>query len=634
MLADQAYTVIGVVPGGRGSIVPSGLAAGRRHDLWLPLRLQAADAPRGLHFLDVVARLDPALDLAAAEDRIASFARRLQDEEVTDHGIRLVALDRLVVGESRPLLFALAGAVAMLLLIACTNVANLLLARSAARRREIAVRAALGAARSRLVRQLLVESLLLALLGGAVGVLVAWGAVTALRLLAPGSVPRLAEAAIDARVLGFALAVSIVTGLVFGLLPALRSTGADLALVMKEGARGTVSGPARQRLRGVLIVAEVALSFALLIGAGLLVRSLDRLLRVDKGFDAEHVMSAFISLPASRYPELHQQTAFFDDLREGVAALPEVRAAAYVNNLPLDGGVNGTVVIEGREFPPDAQPLTEKRIVSPGYFDVLRTPLVAGRAFDDRDRAGSPPVVIVNQAFASRFFAGESALGKRVDFAWETEGMQEIVGVVEDVRERALHLPAQPTMYVPHAQRPEEDGFLIVRASGDPHQLVPAMRAAVATLDATLPLSEVRTLEDVLAEGLAERRLATSLFGVFSLVSLALAAIGLYAVISYTVLQRRQEIGIRMALGARGQQVIRTVLGQGLGLIGAGVVLGALAALSLGRFLSALLFGVDAADPVTFAAVALLLVAIALLASIVPAVRAARLDPASVLRSE
>jgi predicted permease len=522
----------------------------------------------------------------------------------------------------------------MLLLIACTNVANLLLARSAARQREIAVRAALGAPRSRLVRQLLVESVLLALLGGAVGVLVAGGAVTALRLLAPGSVPRLAEAAIDGRVLGFALSVSIVTGLVFGLLPALRSTGADLALVMKEGARGTISGPARQRLRGALIVAEVALSFALLIGAGLLVRSLDRLLRVDKGFDAEHVISAFVSLPASRYPELHQQTALFDDLREVVAALPEVRAAAYVNNLPLDGGVNGTVLIEGREFPPDAEPLTEKRIVSPGYFDVLRTRVLAGRAFDDRDRPGSPAVVIVNQAFASRFFAGESALGKRVGFGWETAGMQEIVGVVEDVRERALHLPAQPAMYVPLAQRPEGDGFLVVRASGDPQQLVPAMRAALATLDATLPFSEVRTLEDVLAEGLAERRLATSLFGVFSLVSLALAAIGLYAVISYTVLQRRQEIGIRMALGARAQQVIRTVLGQGLGLIGAGVALGALAALSLGRFLSALLFGIDATDPVTFAGVALLLIAIALAASIVPALRAARLDPASVLRSE
>jgi putative ABC transport system permease protein len=358
------------------------------------------------------------------------------------------------------------------------------------------------------------------------------------------------------------------------------------------------------------------------------------LLRVDKGFDAERVMSAYVSLPASRYPELHQQTAFFDDLRQGVAALPEVRAAAYVNNLPLDGGVNGTVVIEGREFPPDAEPLSEKRIVSPGYFDVLRTPVLAGRSFDQRDRAGSPPVVIVNRAFAARFFPGDSALGKRVDFAWETEGMQEIVGVVEDVRERELHLPAAPTMYIPHAQRPEEDGFLVVRASGDPHLLVPAMRAALATLDGTLPLSEVRTLEAVLAEGLAERRLATSLFGVFSLVSLALAAIGLYAVISYTVLQRRQEIGIRMALGARGRQVIRTVLGQGLGLIAAGVALGALAALSLGRFLSALLFGVDAADPVTFGGVALLLIAIALLASIVPALRAARLDPASVLRSE
>jgi predicted permease len=341
-----------------------------------------------------------------------------------------------------------------------------------------------------------------------------------------------------------------------------------------------------------------------------------------------------LSLPASRYPELHRQTAFFHDLRERVAVLPGVRAAAFVNNLPLEGGVNGTVIIEGREFPPDAEPLTEKRIVSPGYFDVLRTPVLAGRAFDDHDDAESAPVVIVNRAFADRFFPGESALGKRVDFAWETQSMQEIVGVVEDVRERALHLPAEPAMYIPHAQRPEEDGYLIVRTSGDPQLLVPALRAAVAEIDATLPISDVRTLEEVMAQGLSERRLATSLFGVFSLVSLGLAAIGLYAVISYTVLQRRQEIGIRMALGARAQQVIRSVVGQGLGLIGAGVAAGVLAALVLGRLLSALLFGIDATDPITFAGTALLLVAIALLASIVPALRAARLDPASVLRSE
>jgi putative ABC transport system permease protein len=421
--------------------------------------------------------------------------------------------------------------------------------------------------------------------------------------------------------------------------PALRASRPDLAEVMKAGAHGGIGGlgglggPVRDRLRGALIVAEVALSFALLIGAGLLIRSLDRLLAVDKGFDTERVISAFVLLPTT-YAEKHQQIAFFDELRERVEKLPGVQAVAYVSNPPLVGGSWGGFGIEGRTYPLNAEPSAQKRIASPGYFEVLRTPVLAGRAFEERDAAGTPAVVVVNQALARRYFPGESPIGKRIDFRWETTGMQEIVGVVGDVRELGLHQPAEPTIYIPLEQRPDPWAYLVVRTAGDPNNIVPLLRQTVASLDRNLPLAEVRTLDDLVTAGVADRRLAMSLFAAFSTLSLVLAALGLYAVISYTVVQRRQEIGIRMALGALAKHVVRSVLAQGLALIVAGAALGALAALWLGRFLSGLVFGVGTADPATFAGVALLLVMTALLASVVPALRAAHLDPASVLRSE
>jgi putative ABC transport system permease protein len=621
-LGEEPYTVIGIIPPGRRSTVPTALAAAQELDAWTSLRLNEKNAPRDMQFLDMLGRLRPGLALARAEERTAAFARGLKEAVGTDQDVELVSLERFVIGNARPLL------------IACTNVANLLLARAAVQRREIAIRAALGAARGRLVRQLLAESLLLALLGGAAGVLVAWAGVAGLRALGPGSVPRLAETTVDARILGFALVLSLCTGLLFGLLPALRASRADLGEVMKEGARGTAGGPARERLRGTLIVAEVALSFALLIGAGLLLRSLERLLAVDKGFDAEHVLSSYLLLPFSRYPEGHQQAAFFREVRERAQALPGVQTAALVSDIPLTGGTNGGVGIEGREYPPGKDPFAEKRIASPRYFDVLRIPILTGRVFNERDIAGAPAVVVVNQAFARSYFPGESPLGKRVDFRWGTSGMQEIVGVVGDVREQALHQPARPAIYIPFAQNPMEWAYLLVRTTGDPHGIVPSLRRMVAALDRNLPVADVRTLEDVVAARLADRRLAMSLFGVFSVLSLVLAALGLYAVISYMVVQRRQEIGIRMALGARTEQVVRSVLSQGLALIAAGVIVGALAALWLGQFLSGLVFGVGTTDPATFAGVALLLVMTSLVASLVPALRATQLDPASVLRSE
>jgi predicted permease len=630
-LEGNPFTVIGVFADSRRSIVPDRLAAGRQVDLWCPLRLDAEVAPRGLHFLSVVGRLRRGLSLAAAQGRSAALAHRLQQDKVTDHGIRVDRLERVVIGDRRPLFYALAGAVGLVLLIACANIANLLLARSAARSSEIAIRVALGAPRLRIVRQLLVESVLLALLGGAAGVAVAGAGVAALRVLGPGSLPRLDEVTVDGTMLGFALALSFATGLLFGLLPALRASRTDLSALIKIGARGAAGGPAHDRLRGALIVTEVALSFALLIGAGLLVRSLHRLLAVDKGFDPDRVVSASLVLPFSRYPDGPRQGELFRDVGERVAAVPGVQVSGFVNNLPLEGGVNGGVGIDGRTFPPDAQPSAEKRIASPGYFEVLRIPLVAGRFFDRRDVAGAPPVVVVNQTFARRYFPGQSAVGRRIDFAWDTTGLQEIVGVVGDVREQALHQPASPEIYIPLAQHPMNSMYLLVRAPGSPMSLVPRVRGVVYAVDRNLPLAEVRPLDEVVAGGLASRRLTLALFAAFSALALVLAAVGVYAVVSYSAQQRRREFGIRMALGAGAPEVARTVFGQGLVLITAGTVLGALAALALGRFLAGLVFGVGTSDPSTFAGVALLLVATAFLASLVPALRAAQTDPARVL---
>ena len=634
-LEGDPYTVIGIIPATeQRAMMPNQLATAERVDLWIPLRLNAEVAPRGLHFMDVVGRLRPGLTFDQVAERLEVFARQLRDSKVTEHGIRISPLAQGVVGDSKPLLVALAGAAGMVLLIACTNVANLLLARSSGRRREVAILAALGAGRARIMRQLLVESLLLALLGGAAGALVAHAGVLGLRAVGPTSVPRLAEAAVDARMLVFALGLSFLTGILFGLMPALRTSRPDLAEVIKVGGRGAVGGPARDRFRVALVVTEVALSFALLIGAGLLAQSLGRLLAVDKGFDSERVISAYLNLPGSRYPEAHQQVAFFRELRERLAALPGVRSAALVNTPPLSGGPSGGFAIEGRVFPPEASPFAWKRIVSPGYFATLGIPIVTGRAIDERDVAGAPPVLIVNQAFARRYFPGANPLGKRVDFSWDTTGFQEIVGVAKDAREQALRQPAEPTMYIPHAQRTESGMYFLVRTAGAAEGMIPEVRKAVAALDRDRAISEVRTLEDVLDRTLAQRRLALSLFGAFSTLALFLAAVGLYAVISYSVQQRRREIGVRLALGARAGQVAGTVVGRGVGLIAAGTVLGALAALGLGRFLAALVFGVGTTDPATYASVAGLLIGTALVASLVPALRAARVDPATVLRTE
>ena len=633
-LGGQPHTIIGVIPHGTAALMPTDLASGTRSDFWAPLRLTAENAPRGLHFITVVGRLRPGLALASARERLDVMAARLRADGTTTHGVRIAPLADLVVGTSGQLMLILAGAVTMLLLIACANVANLLLARGAGRTQEMALRGALGATRGRLVALLLVENTVLALCGGLAGIALAYGGVAWLRAIRPSNLPRLGEATIDGGVLLFAVGLSVLTGLIFGLVPAIRTSRSGPGEALKSGGHRTGESMSSDRLRRALIVAEVALSFVLLIGAGLLVRSLEGLMRVDKGYDARGVLSMQLVLPQAKYSESARQLAFYRQVKERVAALPGIDEIGFALNLPLEGGVNGGFGIEGRTFPPGEGPTAFKAIVGAGFFEVLHASVVGGRTFDDRDRAGAPPVIVVNEAFARRFFAGASPLGKRIDFSWDTQGMQEIIGVIRDMREGALDSPAEPTMYVPLEQRPSDAMFMLVRTSVDPAAVIDGVRRVMLELDRDLPVARIRPLADLVTASVAGRRVPMSMLGVFSIVALLLAAVGLYATISYSVAQRQREIGIRVALGAEAGQVVRGVLGSAFVLIGIGVGVGSLLALWLSRFLAGLLYGVEARDPITFVGVALVIAVVALVASYLPALWASRVDPMVVLRGE
>ena len=627
----QSFIVIGVLPPGVRGVLPSVDQPEQSRDVWMPLRLAAP--PRGLHFMTVIGRLRPGLTLAQARIEVEEIAERLRQNQSTDHGVRLVPLAQFVVGNTRSTLLILLAAVGLVLLIACANVANLMLARAASRRKEIAVRLALGASRARLVRQMLTESVLLALVSGALGVVLAlWGA-DSLAVLASSWLPRAEQIKLDSTVLLFTLAVSLLTAILFGLAPALRASSAQLSEVLKKG--GQRAGHGRDRLRGLLVVSEVALSLVLLIGAGLLIRSFVTLLNVDKGFDPRQLLALDISLPQSRYAEPPKQALFFQQLLERVAGLPDVDRVAAISDLPLgDGGTNGDTRIEGKTFPPDSQPIAEKLIVSADYFRVMRIPLRAGRYFAETDAPGNPQVALINESFARTYFPGEDPIGKRIDFGWETTGWQEIVGVVGDVKHYELEEAALPATYVPQLQRPSLSMTVVLRTTADPRSLSAAVRSQVFLLDKDQPISRVRVMEEVVSASVASRRLSMVLVAGFAVVALALAAVGLYGVMSYVVTQRTQEIGVRMALGARAGDVLGLVLRQGMSLVLLGVGLGLAAALALTRLMASLLYGISATDFPTFAVIALLLTTVALLACYLPARRATRVDPMVALRYE
>jgi putative ABC transport system permease protein len=647
-LDSRNYCVIGVLPPGFRS--PDRLTSPDNSYLLRPLTFQADQwTDRGQHFLNVVARLRPDATLEQAQTVLSGVARQVEHEfpeRDRGWGVRVVPLQADVVGSVRRTLLVLLGAVAFVLVIACANAANLLLARAGVQAREMAVRAALGAGRSRLVRQLLAQSLLVGLAAGALGVLLAfWGAGVLLEW-APKSIPRLEESSVDLPVLGFALLVSLVTGVVFGLAPALQASRPDLNEALKETGRSSTGSSSTSRFRSALVVMEVAVAMVLVIGAGLLVRTFRAIQSVDPGYRPENVLIMDIAPPSTKYQEPFERVAFFQQVLERAGAVPGVRVAAVVSHFPLGGTGGGSFAIEGRT-PRDPRDWdAEFRSISLDYFRALSIPLLEGRWFTAQDGSGSVPVAVINQTMARRFWPNGSSLGKRIRrgphgmmpppgmMPWIT-----VVGIVGDVRHdgptRATYaeayLPYQQPFAAPRFPFPRE---LVVRTDIDPTSLVPALQREVWAVDKDQPVSRVRTLKGLHGNSMSQQRFNMLLVSLFGAMGLLLAAVGIYGVLSYLVARRIHEIGIRMALGAQRGRILRMVVAQGMGLAVLGVALGVAAALGLTRVLSTLLFGVRPTDPITFTAVAVLLLGVALAACYIPAWRATRIDPMAALRHE
>jgi putative ABC transport system permease protein len=635
-LNGLSYTVVGVMP-------PGFQFPGREEELWVPLALTPQQAARrGSHYLRVVARLKPGVTVEQAQAEMNTIAARLQQQYPdanAEVGAAVVSLHEQVVGDIKPALLVLLGAVGLVLLIACANVANLLLARAASRQKETALRIALGASRWRLVRQFLTESVLLAALGGVVGLLLSVWGVSVLKSFIPENVSQVKAVAVDARVLAFTVLVSLLTGLLFGLAPATQASNFDLNETLKEGGRDSSSGGRGKRLRGLLVVAEVAVSLVLLIGAGLLINSFLRLRSVDPGFRTDHLLTMRVVLPQQKYPDQARRSAFYDELIRRVEAVPGVKSAAVTNWIPLvNQGDSVGVSVEGRPDPGPNRPIVATRVVSPHYFQAMGIKLLSGRDFDERtDRADTPAVVVIDETMAKRLWPGEDPLGRRVTPGSpdSPDDWCQVVGVVKDVRQFELTAEPKPQMYMLYAQA---DFFaprhLVVNTSVEPMSLAATVRKTVWDVDRDQPVSNVSTMEEVLSGSIARQRFSTLLLGVFAGVALVLAAVGLYGVMSYSVAQRTREIGLRMALGAQRGDVLRMVVGQGLKLVLVGVAIGLAAAFALTRVMSSLLFGVSATDPATLAAISLLLISVAALASYIPARRATRVDPLIALRYE
>jgi putative ABC transport system permease protein len=640
-LNGEAYTVVGIMPQG----FQYGRELGQMVDLYSPLAFtpeQLSAAGAGMEYLTALARLKPNVSIQQAQAEMDTIADQVRQQyDMGDPGIWglfLTSYNEMVVGELRPALLILLGAVGFVLLIACANVANLLLARAAARQKEIAIRAALGASRVRVIRQLLTESLLLALAGGSLGLLLAVWGVDLLMKINGNKLPRAHEIGLDFNVFLFTLGVSLLTGMIFGLAPAFQTSKTDLHETLKEGGRSG-TGHTHRGLRNLLVVSEMALTVVLLVGAGLLVRSFLRLEQVSPGFQPQNILAMQLSLPANKYKEAKQRDIFYQQMLAEVQSLPGVRTAGGVAVLPMSqGGNSRTFTIEGREAPQGQQsPHGDSWAATSDYFKTMTIPLVKGRYFTENDAATAPSVVIIDEELARKFFPGEEAVGRRITFDDVSPGnprWREIVGVVGHVKNRGLDGETRPQFYFPYHQAPTSYMYVVVQTNGDPAAMSGAVRGAIQKVDRDLPVFKVTTMERMVAESLTQRRFSMLLLGIFASVALVLAVVGLYGVMSYTVTQRTREIGIRMALGARQSDVLRMVVGQGMLLAVIGVGLGLGAAFLLTRAMKSLLFNVSATDPLTFMLIAGLLVTVAFLASYLPARRAMRVDPMTALRYE
>jgi predicted permease len=629
-LTGVSYQVVGVFPSTASAIPPSRyfMARGKPADFWEPLRQDASASPRA-HYLQVVARLRSGMTLAQATGRIDAIADMTTKDRATTDGLHVRPLATVLVGDLTAPLALLLAAVALLLLIACGNVANLLLARSASRGREFAVRTALGADRGRLVSLVMVESVTRAAVGGLFGIALAHAIVAVAQTMLMGTIPRVAAAAIDGRVLAVACGLSLVSGFLSGVTPALRVSRRDLIAGL-SGARGSVDHVSRDAVRRTLTIGEIALSFVLLVAAALLAESYLRLVNVPTGFNPDDLITARVWLPTTRYAAAVRQNAFFDGLTERLAGDFGPQAVTLASDLPIEGGTSGGVGLANARFPNGAA-YVALRVVSSNYFEVLNARLVRGRFFQTSDVPGTQPVVVVNETFARMWLEGDP-LGQNVRFQWGVEGTQTVVGVVADVREGGLD--AQPTaaIYISRAQRPHADMRIIVRTSHATGEAIQRIRASVADLDPALPVIDVKSASDIVAASARPRQLSGSVIGAFAVSAIGLAAIGLYGLISYSVEQRRREFGVRAAVGARPYDLINLVLGQSLGVAAVGIVCGAAAALAVSNLLSAQLFGVGARDPRVYVAVALLVLVVTLLASALPTLRAARSSPLDALR--
>jgi predicted permease len=626
-------------------IMPQGFAFPNRNvELWLPLGLNPQR--RAPYALTGIARLKPGVQVSQAQSETTDIfwnaARQnpgtagadAPPPEGADMKTIVRPLKEVIIGQTRMPLLVLLGAVGLVLLIACANVANLMLARAASRTRELALRFALGATPARLVRQLLTESLLLALIGGAAGAGLAWLGVRLLQQLpALQQVPRLAEVSVNLTVLAFTVALAVLTGLLFGLAPALRAYQLGLQAGMREGMHGSATRSS-SRLNNLLVAAQFTLCLVLLIGAGLLLKSFQRMLSVSPGFQPEQVLSMRLALPRTKYAQAEQSIQFFDSLLERVRALPGVRSAGTVDLLPFNGRTADGFVVEGHEPEPGGvAPNAQNRAVSPGYFQTLEIPLLGGRDFLHTDRADSPPVAIVDETLARRYWPDGDAVGKRIRFAWSDQWMT-IVGVAAGVKNRDLKVAMEPHFYYPHAQDGSREMYLTVRTLGEPASVVAAIRGEVQSLDADLPLWGVQPLKQAIDNTLNNQRMTNALLTAFALLAVLLAAVGIYGVMSLYVSNRTNEFGIRLALGAQPSALLRSVLRQGLMLTLAGVLVGMAAAAALTRTLASLLFEVSATDPAVFLSAPLLLLAVALVACYIPARRAMRVDPLVALRYE